>query len=148
MTMKAMTMMAAATAALLTAAAVPGRAGAGDRTVTLTGAHAGGGKVHASLFTRDNFFRPGAMTQAVDAASGTVTITFRDVPAGDYAFTAYHDEDGDGQMGRSPVGMPTEGWAMSNADQLMGPPTFDVLKVAVPASGAAISVPLHYASGQ
>lgn len=141
--MKAIAMFAAA--AVLLAA---GAAQAGDVTVRLSGAHAGGGKVYGTLYNRDNFFRAGAMQAAVDPASGEVTVVFHDVPAGDYAFMAYHDENGDGQMGRSPVGMPTEGWAMSNADALMGPPTFDVLKFAVAGSGQTITVPLHYSSGQ
>jgi uncharacterized protein (DUF2141 family) len=147
--MKAMMTTAATIAAvLLGATAAPSLAWAGDLTVTLTGAHAGGGKVYTTLYDRSNFFQAGAMHTTVDPASGAVTVTFRDLPAGDYAFMAYHDENGDGQMGRSPVGMPTEGWAMTNADALRGPPTFDVLKFTVPASGAAISVPLHYSTGQ
>lgn len=81
-------------------------------------------------------------------ASGEVIVTFRDVPPDDYAFMAYYDENGDGQMGRSPTGMPSEGWAMSITDQLMGPPTFEVLKFAVAASGATLSTPLIYSSGQ
>ena len=140
-----------AIATIISAAAVlmaAGAAQAGDVTVKLSGAHAGGGKVFATLYNRDNFFKAGAMHATVDPASGEVTVVFRDVPAGDYAFMAYHDENGDGQMGRSPVGMPTEGWAMSNADALMGPPTFDVLKFAVAGSGATIAVPLRYTSGQ
>ena len=142
--MKAMMMTAALAATLLAA----GAAQAGDVTVHLTGAHGGGGKVHATLYSRDNFFRAGAPSTTVDPASGEVTVTFRDVPAGDYAFMAYHDENGDGQMGRSPTGMPSEGWAMSNADQLMGPPTFDVLKFPVDDAGATINVPLNYTSAQ
>jgi uncharacterized protein (DUF2141 family) len=138
-------MMAAALAAAMLAA---GAAQAGDVTVQLTGAHGGGGKVYATLYNRETFMRAGGQQAMVDPASGAVTVTFHDVPAGDYAFMAFHDENGDGQMGRSPTGMPSEGWAMSNADQLMGPPTFDVLKFAVPASGATLSTPLIYSSGQ
>ena len=142
--MKAMMMTAALTAAMLAA----GAAQAGDLTVRLTGARDGGGKVYATLNSRETFMRAGAHNAVVDPASGEVTVTFHDVPAGDYAFMAYHDENGDGQMGRSPTGMPSEGWAMSNADQLMGPPTFEVLKFSVAGAGATISVPLNYASGQ
>lgn len=142
--MKAMMMTAVLSAAMLTA----GAAQAGDVTVRLTGAHAGGGKVYATLNSRGTFMRAGAHNAAVDPASGEVIVTFRDVPPGDYAFMAFHDENGDGQMGRSPTGMPSEGWAMSNADQLMGPPTFDVLKFSVAGAGATLSVPLIYSSGQ
>jgi len=142
--MKAMTIAAAAAALLLGA----GAAQAGDLTVHLTGTHAGGGKVFTTLYSRDTFFKPGALHAVVDPASGEVTVVFHDVPPGDYAFMAFHDENGDGQMGRSPVGMPTEGWGMTNAEQLMGPPTFDLLKFSVAAGGSTISVPLHYSSGQ
>ena len=142
--MKAMMMTAALTAAMLAA----GAAHAGDLTVRLTGARDGGGKVYATLNSRETFMRAGGHNAVVDPASGEVIVTFRDGPAGDYAFMAYHDENGDGQMGRSPTGMPSEGWAMSNADQLMGPPTFEVLKFSVAGAGATISVPLNYASGQ
>ena len=142
--MKAMMMTAALTAAMLAA----GAAQAGDLTVRLTGARDGGGKVYATHNSRETFMRAGGHNAVVDPASGEVTVTFHDVPAGDYAFMAYHDENGDGQMGRSPTGMPSEGWAMSNADQLMGPPTFEVLKFSVAGAGATISVPLNYASGQ
>ena len=137
----AKTLGGALTAAMLAA----GAAQAGDVTVRLTGAHAGGGKVYATLYSRETFFKPGALHATVDAGSGVVTVTFHDVPAGDYAFMAYHDENGDGQMGRSPTGMPSEGWAMTNAEQLMGPPTFEVLKFPVAGAGATISVPLNYA---
>lgn len=142
--MKALMMTAALAATLLAA----GAAQAGDVTVQLTGARAGGGKVYATLYSRETFMRAGGQHATVDPASGVVTVTFHDVPAGDYAFMAYHDENGDGQMGRTPMGMPSEGWAMSNAERLMGPPTFDVLKFAVGAAGASLSTPLIYSSGQ
>ena len=142
--MKAMTMTAALAAAMLAA----GAAQAGDVTVRLTGAHGGGGKVYATLYSRDTFMRTAGLQAVVDPASGEVVVTFPDVPAGEYAFMAFHDENGDGQMSRGPTGMPSEGWAMSNADQLRGPPTFEVIKFPVAASGASLSTPLIYSSGQ
>ena len=77
-----------------------------------------------------------------------VTVTFTDVEPGEYAFMAYHDENADGRMQMSPTGMPAEGWALSNSEQLMGPPTFDALKFTVPAEGATVRTPLIYGSGQ
>lgn len=142
--MKAMTMAAALAAATLAA----GAAQAGDVTVRLTGAHGGGGKVYATLYTRDTFMGPEGLQAVSDPVSGEVVVTFHDVPAGDYAFLAYHDENGDGQMDHGPDGMPAEGWAVSSAGPLMGPPTFDVLKFSVAASGASLSTPLIYSSGQ
>lgn len=137
--------MSAAIAAMMLAV---GSAQAGDVTVRLTGAKAGPGKVYSTLSTRETLFRDGGRNSVDEAADGTVTVTFRDVPPGDYAFMAYHDENGDGTMGMSPTGMPSEGWALSNGDKLMGPPTFDVMKFSVPAEGATVQAPLIYSSGR
>jgi len=134
--------------AIAAAAALATPALAGDLTVELTGAQARPGKVYSTLSTRETLFRDGGRTAVSDAADGTVTVTFTDVPPGDYAFMAYHDENEDGQMQMSPTGMPAEGWALSNSEQPMGPPTFDALKFTVPAEGATVRTPLIYGSGQ
>ena len=137
-----------AAAMLAAGLAIAPQALAGDLTVELTGAQARPGKVYSTLSTRETLFRQGGRTAVSDAADGKVTVTFSDVPPGDYAFMAYHDEDEDGKMATGPGGMPAEGWALSNSERLMGPPTFDVLKFTVPAEGATIRTPLIYASGQ
>lgn len=142
--MKTTIMSATLAAILLTASA----AQAGDVVVQLTGAQARPGKVHSTLSTRETLFRDGGRNVTTDSGAGTVTVTFTDVPPGEYAFMAYHDENQDGQMGMSPTGMPSEGWALSNSDKLMGPPTFDVMKFSVPAEGTTVQVPLIYSSGQ
>ena len=144
--MKAVAMsLAAAVAALMTASA----AQAGDVTVTLTGVQARGGQVLVTLQTRDQFMQPAGFGQRVEApAAGSLTVTFMDVPAGDYALSAFHDENADNQMQSSAIGIPEEGWAMSNGDALMGPPTFDLVKVSIPAEGGAITETMHYWDGQ
>lgn len=135
-------------AVLAASLAIAAQAAAGDLTVQLTGVQARPGKVYSTLSTRETLFREGGRTAVSDAADGVVTVTFSDVAPGDYAFMAYHDENEDGRMQMSPTGMPAEGWALSNSEQLMGPPTFDVMKFTVPAEGATVSTPLIYASGQ
>lgn len=137
--------LAAALAAIVTA----GAAQAGDVTVTLTGVQARGGQLLVTLQSQDQFMRAGGFSARVEApAAGPVTVTFEDVPAGDYAVSAFHDENSDFQMQASPMGIPTEGWAMSNGDRLMGPPTFDVVKVSIPAEGGAITEAMRYWDGQ
>lgn len=140
------TLMSLALTATLAGAATP--ALAGDLTVELTGAQARPGKVYSTLSTRETLFREGGRQTMTDAADGVVTVTFTDVPPGDYAFMAYHDENEDGRMQMTPDGMPAEGWALSNSEQLMGPPTFDVMKFTVPADGATVRTPLVYPSGR
>lgn len=144
--MKAVAISLAATvAALLTA----GAAQAGDVTVTLTGVQARGGQVLVTLQARDQFMQAGGFSQRIEApAAGPLTVTFQDVPAGDYALSAFHDENGDYQMQAAANGIPEEGWAMSNGDALRGPPTFDLVKVSIPETGGAITEAMRYWDGQ
>lgn len=50
----------------------------------------------------------------VKVENETLTYTFESFPAGDYAVTLYHDEDGNGEMDRKWYGPPREGYAFSN----------------------------------
>ena len=135
----------AASAALLTA----GAARAGDVSINLTDVQARGGRLLVALQTNDQFMRPAGFGEIVDnPQTGTVTVTFRDVPAGDYAVSALHDLNGDGQMQTSDIGIPVEGWAMSNGAALRGPPTFDQVRVSVPSGGTQITEPMFYWDGQ
>ena len=109
---------------LALAAAMLGWAGAaqaGDVTVTLTGVQARGGQVLVTLQARDQFMQAGGFSQRIEApAAGPLVLTFEDVPAGDYALSAFHDENADYQMQSSAIGIPLEGWAMSNGDAQSG----------------------------
>ena len=131
-----------AVAALSTA----GPALAGDVTITLTGVEARGGVLLTSLQTRGEFMQASAAHGEVvrDPRAGTTRITFRNVAPGEYAFSALHDADNDGQMKMDGY-MPGEGWAMLNGDSLMAVPTFDQVSFTVPASGdVALTVPMSY----
>lgn len=126
-----------------------GAAQAGDVTVTLTGVQARGGQLLISLQTREQFMQPTGLGEIVqNPTAGTTTVTFRDVPAGDYTVSVLHDQNGDGQMQVSEIGIPTEGWAMSHGAELRGPPTFAQVKVAIPAAGAALTEPMFYWDGR
>ena len=78
------------------------------------------------------------------AASGTVRAVFAD------AMAAFHDADGDGELNRNIVGMPTEGYGFSNgAVGFFGPPSFADAAVTVAGDEAmdAVSVPIAYPAG-
>ncbi|TRW13998.1 DUF2141 domain-containing protein [Glacieibacterium frigidum] len=131
--------------AILAAIALAAPATAGDVTVTLNAVEARPGMLIVSLFDRATLFRAKPPYFAmVKPVAGTVTATLKDVAAGDYVLAVTHDANGDFQLGMSASGAPTEGWAMSNADKLRGPPDFDVIKVAVPAAGATLTETMVY----
>lgn len=60
----------------------------------------------------------------VAPAGSVVELDFGQVPAGRYAISLFHDENGNGKLDRSLM-MPREGYGFSrNAPVRMGPPSF------------------------
>jgi uncharacterized protein (DUF2141 family) len=58
--------------------------------------------------------------------AGTVVTKFNELPDGEYAISMYWDQNGNGQMDKNMVGIPTEPYAFSNnAKGTFGPPTWD-----------------------
>ena len=59
-------------------------------------------------------FSAALRAQARAAHTGVVEITLPDLPAGDYAVVALHDEHTNKQLDRNWLGVPVEQWGMSN----------------------------------
>ena len=119
---------------------------AGKLVIQITGVRSSDGFVRVAVYdARDQF--PGGRTVAgLDARAhqGTTVVDLGDLPAGQYAFAFYHDEDGDGQFGRNFVGLPTEGFGFSNdALVVLGPPSFDDAAFAV-AGEVTLSATMRY----
>jgi uncharacterized protein (DUF2141 family) len=140
------TIWAMATAGLL----FGGAAAAGEVTIELNGVQARGGTLYASLQKRDEFMKQGAGhgAKAIAPKAGVLRLTLPDVAPGEYALSVMHDANDDRQLNMSPQFIPLEGWAMSNGDALMGPPTFDLVKVTVPASGGTVRATVQYYDGK
>lgn len=135
--------------AALTALGTSGAAQAGDVTINLTGVQARGGQLLVSLQTRDQYRQQVGFGDIIASpTAGTVRVTFRDVPAGDYALSVLHDENGDFQMQSAANGLPMEGWAASRGAELRSDPTFDMVKVEIPAAGATLTEPMFYWDGR
>jgi uncharacterized protein (DUF2141 family) len=57
------------------------------------------------------------------------------LPAGDYAFSVFHDQEGDGRLARNFIGLPKEPSGLSNnLRPRFGPPKFDGAKFTVGAT--------------
>jgi uncharacterized protein (DUF2141 family) len=59
-------------------------------------------------------FSAALRAEARAAHTGVVEIIIPDLPAGDYAVVALHDENANKQLDRNWLGVPVEQWGMSN----------------------------------
>ncbi len=103
----------------------------GTIRVHIIGARSIDGNVGCALFSGGNGF-PGEMRHAVQKVVGrfghnhTATCLFENVPRGRYAVSLGHDENGNGELDKNVVGLPTEGWGVSNdAPARLAPPRYD-----------------------
>ncbi|MEA3044501.1 MAG: hypothetical protein QOH47_2339 [Sphingomonadales bacterium] len=134
------------TIATLLALAIPAAAQAGNVRVDLSGVHAGG-TLYVQLQTRAQFLgaERSAGDRIVAPQAGTLSVDLGEVPPGDYAVTVWHDDNGNQQFDIDPrTGRPLDGLAMAPVAGLRGPPTFDQLKVTIPAAGLAVPLAMHY----
>jgi len=78
---------------------------------------------------------------------GGVTVTFRDLPPGDYAASVIHDENENGKLDMRwlPYPKPIEGAGASNdAPATMGPPSYRDAHFTLGAAGGAITIHMRY----
>jgi uncharacterized protein (DUF2141 family) len=121
-------------------------------TVSLTGIRNDKGQVFIQLWTKpDGFPKQGDKAYkfvAIDAnkaVNGTVTTTFTDLAPGTYAVSTLHDENRNGKMDSNMLGIPKEGWAVSNNIVThTHAPSFEQASFQIPAGGQRISIELHY----
>lgn len=112
-----------ALAAILTAAA----AHAGDLKIEVNLPAGRQGAVLAAVFDKAEGFPRGTplRTATAQAIQGKATLQFTDLPKGDYAITAFLDENSNTRLDTNLFGLPTELYGFSrNARSLAGPPSF------------------------
>jgi uncharacterized protein (DUF2141 family) len=131
-----------AVAAAVLLAATAAHAGTATLTVAIDGLQPKGA-VLAALYsnTADYDADHNARFGRVEVTGAQATITFDDLPEGEYAIKMFHDVNGDGKMNTNPFGMPTEPFAFSNnAVGNMGPAKWDDahFTVAAPATTQTI----------
>ena len=138
-------------AGLIFAGLSSGTAVTAEVIVTVSGVRGAEGSIACALFAdADGFLKAGrqAAGRRVAATEGSVVLAFEDVPPGDYAIAAYHDENDDGRLDVSALGVPTEGLAFSNGQRVgaFGPPSFDAAKIVVGDGGgpAVFMVGMRY----
>lgn len=141
--------MAALLLVLATVAAARAGAEGGTVTVTVTGMRNGGGQVLVALYgTEDGFPRhqeKALRTATAPIRDGRAVVRFDGVPAGRYAASACHDENGNGRTDTNFIGMPREGVGTSNnTPTRFGPPSFEESSFAHGAGATSLEIKLRY----
>lgn len=120
---------------------------AGNLVVPVTGIRNSKGHILVSVWPTAQGFPSnpvriiGPQAVAIDHAGLIAFATFRDLPAGDLSVTVMHDENDNGKMDKNLLGMPKEGFGVSNdPKKKLHLPTFDETKFHFDGSGQSISI--------
>jgi len=101
-------------------------------TVTVDNVKNNNGKVMVALHSEDTFMRgPGLQNLESTIKEGKISVTFKNVIAGNYAIMVLHDENENKRMDFDNGGMPKESYGMSNNPISYGPPQFSEAKFKV-----------------
>jgi uncharacterized protein (DUF2141 family) len=100
---------------------------AGDLTVVIDNIKSDQGNVRIALFNNaKDFPKVFSYKELIAAKTGSVSFTFKDLPAGSYAATAFHDLNGNEKLDKNFVGKPVEPYGFSrDARGTFGPPDFE-----------------------
>lgn len=130
---------------LLSAGLAGWSANAADLSVTIGGLKSADGQVLVALFSAAGDFPARPWRRASTAAKpGAVTVTFKDLPAGTYAVSAFQDANGNQTLDKNVLGQPKEPYGFSrDARGLFGPPSFDATRFSVPSGAYALELQLQ-----
>lgn len=98
------------------------------------------GEVLFALYTEENFMREPAYAKKSEIKDGKATVTFENIPEGNYALMVMHDENANGRMDFETNGMPKESYASSGDSAAMGPPMWSDTNFKLDASTKAMSL--------
>ncbi|QPQ54518.1 DUF2141 domain-containing protein [Allosphingosinicella flava] len=118
-----------------------------DLTVRFENLRSGKGSVRVCLTQNARYFPdckddPAARKMLIPARDGIAH--FRGIPPGQYALSAFHDENGNGKLDKMAI-MPREGFGFSRNPVIrFGPPKYDDARFSVGAGQSEQKVKLRY----
>jgi len=89
------------------------------------------GHLQFALHSKETFLKSPIMTKTGEIAGKQSTVTFKNIPAGEYAIICYHDKNDNKRMDFEANGMPLEDYGATNNVMSMGPPVFQDAKFTV-----------------
>lgn len=117
-----------------------------DLTINVTGIRGTKGGIIIKLYNKKSGFPKDKALyrkQYKKISSTTETITFTDIPSGDYAVLLYHDKNANRKIDTNIIGIPKEPHGISRNIKLFGPPKFDKCKFRVD-EDKTISIKINY----
>ncbi|CAM1340895.1 DUF2141 domain-containing protein [Tenacibaculum amylolyticum] len=112
-------------------------------TVTVPNASSDAGTIKFGLHNKETFMKKNPIQVAESKIEkGTCTITFKNVPTGEYAITCFHDKNSNGIMDFQPNGMPLEDYGASNNVMSFGPPRYSDAKFMVEDKDVSLEIRL------
>lgn len=125
-----------------------GPASAARIIVTIDGVHSAQGNVFIGLYASPSKFLNGNQTDAmkrVRASAAPITVTFDNLPPGTYAVGAYHDENANDHLDTNLLGLPIEGYALSNGVRaVFSKPNFYEAAFTVGAGDRPVALHIRY----
>lgn len=102
---------------------------------------------NAAAYTADKGTAEQSFKKAIgDIKNNQCDYVFTDVPNGDYAIKAYHDEDNSGKFYTGMFGIPKVQYGFSNnAKAMFGPPSF--AKAQFPVTGKDVAIDMKLQGG-
>jgi uncharacterized protein (DUF2141 family) len=123
-------------------------AAAADLTIRIEGVRSDRGNIYTALFATAASWPDGDRAEHQDKAParrGTVTVVFRGLAPGIYAIGGFHDENGNGEFDKNFLGVPKEGFFVSNVTGLvLSTPAFAEVAFALPPEGRTVTVRMRY----
>ncbi|GGY78001.1 DUF2141 domain-containing protein [Pseudoduganella plicata] len=118
---------------------------ASDLTVDVQGLKDGKGTVLVGVYDRaGDFLKKPMRTSAAAARPDKVRVVIAGLPAGEYALSAFKDDNGNGKLDVNPAGMPIEPYGFSNdAAGSYGPPSYRASLVHLPEGGGSTTITLR-----
>lgn len=104
-------------------------------TINVSGLKNNLGTLTAELYSsKEKFLKTSYKKGSATIQSNAASVTFSDIPKGEYTVMVYHDENNNGKLDKNFIGMPKEPVACSNnAKGFMGPPKYEEAKFKITA---------------
>jgi uncharacterized protein (DUF2141 family) len=133
---------AAATTLSLALSAFAAAANAGELTVDIKGVTSEKGNIMLAIYSKDDKWMGKPLKGTMTAVKGaTASVSFGDLPEGEYAITLFVDENSNGKLDMNAIGIPTEPFAFSNdANGSFGPPSFEKAKFSVGKDAKTVAI--------